>query len=113
MRILSAFSIATVLIAFHTMPVTFAKSISYKGVCAITAGTNGGQKFATLKCYKKSEPGNYKIRSTIWERDDKKAYRKRARFSGRKFNCTLTKGGTSTSGTRLIVSTRFKISDCR
>ena len=84
-----------------------------EGICAITAGMNGGQKFATLKCAKSSSPGHYLIRSTVWERDDKEAYLEMAKFSGRSFACTLTKGRTKRSFARRTITTHYEISECR
>lgn len=70
-----------------------AEAISFKGVCTITAGTIGGKKFATLKCYKKKEPGHYNIRSTVWEKDKKDDYRALIKHVGRRFTCTFTENG--------------------
>ena len=92
----------------HTTPVLAQTS---QGVCAVTAGTVGIQKFATLKCYRAEDPGNFVIRSTRWERDGKKEYRDLARWSGRRFKCTLTKGGRSTSGDTIF--THYDIKNCK
>lgn len=83
---------------------------SFKAVCTVTAGSVSRNKFATLKCYKDSEPGHYRIRSTKWERDGKKAYRDLVRLSGRRFTCTMTSSGSSISGDTLL--TNYKISNC-
>lgn len=82
------------------------------GICAVTAGTNGGYKFATLKCAKKSSPNNFVIRSTVWERKDKKGYRNLAGAAGRSFNCTLNRGGGSVLGPTTHTIT-YKISNCK
>ncbi|MCC0033636.1 MAG: hypothetical protein H6887_00055 [Hoeflea sp.] len=74
-------------------PVATAEIISFKGVCTITAGAISGKKYATLKCYKKSEPGHYNIRTTIWEKDKKDEYRALVRHAGRRFTCTFTENG--------------------
>lgn len=71
----------------------YAEAISFKGVCTITAGAMSGKKFATLKCYKKSEPGHYNIRSTVWEKDKKDEYRTLIKHVGRRFTCTFTEDG--------------------
>lgn len=70
-----------------------AEAISFKGVCTITAGAISGKKFATLKCYKKTEPGHYNIRTTVWEKDKKDDYRNLIKHAGRRFTCTFTENG--------------------
>ncbi|SOE17255.1 hypothetical protein SAMN05877838_2152 [Hoeflea halophila] len=72
---------------------SFSKTISFKGVCSITAGTISGKKYATLKCYKADEPGHYNIRATKWEWKDKEEYHDMARHAGRTFTCTFTRNG--------------------
>ena len=84
---------------------------SSQGVCAVTAGTVGVQKYATLKCYRAEDPGNFVIRSTRWERDGTKEYRELARLSGRRFRCTLTRGRRSTSGDSIL--THYDIKNCK
>jgi hypothetical protein len=84
---------------------------SYNAVCSAVAGASGGKRYATVKCYKESEPGNYSIRSTVWERDDAKTYRDMARFSGARFTCTMT-----VTGSKLVDDQGYenlKVSDCR
>jgi hypothetical protein len=84
---------------------------SYNAVCSAVAGASGGRRYATVKCYKESEPGNYSIRSTVWERDDAQAYRDMARFSGARFTCTM-----SVTGSKLVddqVYENLKVSNCR
>jgi hypothetical protein len=88
-----------------------ARAQAKQGVCAVAAGTVGTQKYVTLKCHRADDPGNFVIRSTRWERDGKKEYRELARLSGRRFKCTLTKGGRSTSGDTLL--THYNITNCR
>ncbi|GIL02399.1 MAG: hypothetical protein BroJett030_22980 [Alphaproteobacteria bacterium] len=102
-----AFAICTG-IGFPATPV-FAES--FKGVCTITAGAVSGKRYATLKCYKSTDPGNYTIRSTQWERDDAKAYRDMARFSGRRFTCTFSRSGSGTRDDQVVVN--YKMSGCR
>jgi len=84
-----------------------------KANCAISAGTNGGHKFATLRCAKRSSPANYVIRRTEWESKNKKAYRELARMAGQRFTCTLTKGLTRRSSARRTITTHYDLSDCR
>lgn len=84
---------------------------SFKGVCTVAAGAISAQRFATLKCYKASEPGDYRIRSTVWERDGKEEYSKLARHSGRRFTCTFTQSGSSLKADQGY--THYKMSDCR
>ena len=81
------------------------------GTCTVAAGTNGGQKFATLKCAKTSSPNNYFIRSTVWEREDKTRYQELASFAGRSFTCTLTRSGSKKSARLRTI--RYKVSNCR
>lgn len=86
---------AVVFVISGPMAVPVAQAESFTGICVVNAGTVGSQKYATLKCYKQSEPGNYTIRSTIWERDNSKAYLERARLSRRRYTCTFTRSGSS------------------
>ena len=81
-----------------------------KGICEITAAVHGGKKFVTLKCAKASDPGDFKIRSTVWEKDDRAAYGKMARFAGRRFACDLTRGGTTRDTN--IETTHYELSKC-
>ena len=82
----------------------------FKGICAVTAGTTGGIRYATLKCAKASSPKRFVIRSTIWENKDEKAYRQLAKAAGRRFNCTLTQTGTTRD--RRTIMTHYKITNC-
>jgi hypothetical protein len=84
---------------------------SFTGVCTVAAGAVSGRRFVTLKCYKSTDPGNYSIRSTRWERDDAKAYGDLARLSGRRFTCTFTRSGSGTSDDAAI--TNYKMSGCK
>lgn len=102
---------ACFLLISATVMVSNVGAESIQGVCAVTAGTVSGNKYATLKCYRADDPGNYTIRSTRWERDGKKEYRDLARFSGRRFKCKMSKGGNSLSGDAIF--TNYQISDCR
>ena len=88
-----------------------AKSGVKKGVCAIVAGATSHSKYATVKCYLNNNPGNYVIRNTVFERDDKKKYRDIARFAGQKMKCDFTKTGTKRGGGILI--THYELSNCR
>lgn len=88
-----------------------ASAETMKGVCAVSASVHGGKKFATLKCYKASQPGDYKIRSTVWEKDDREGFRKLSRFAGRRFSCNLTNTGT-TRDTNIEYS-HYKLENCR
>ena len=102
---------ALALVTLISLPVSTPASAAEQAICAVTAGTNGGHKFATLKCAKKSSPNNFVIRSTVWERKDKKGYRNLARSAGRRFNCSISKQRTST-GSR-VQTTYYKINSCR
>ncbi|MCR9236815.1 MAG: hypothetical protein NXI17_09110 [Alphaproteobacteria bacterium] len=90
--------------------VATAQQSSFQAKCAVTSGTNGGQKYATLKCHKVSEPGNYKIRTTVWESKDKAGYKDLARMSGRRFTCTMVWGGANSS--RETIHTTYDITGC-
>jgi len=86
-------ALAAVFVSLFSGQAVLADPISFKGGCAITAGAISGKKFVTLKCYKKSEPGNYYIRNTQWEHKNKEEYRQLARHAGRRFTCTFTQNG--------------------
>jgi hypothetical protein len=88
-----------------------ANAITIKGVCMITASVHGGKKFATLKCSKASEPGDYMIRSTVWDAQDHAGYARMTRFAGRKFSCDLTLTGT-TRGIG-VETTHYKLEKCK
>lgn len=82
-----------------------------KGTCTMAASAISGKKFVTLKCSKATEPGDYIIRSTVWEKDDRKQYGRMARFSGRRFSCDLVDTGRTRDGGMEI--THYQIKDCR
>lgn len=82
-----------------------------KGRCAVAASVHGGKKFVVLKCDRASHPGDYIIRSTVWEKDDRAGYNKLARFSGRRFTCDITFENTSRSGG--MEFTHYNIGKCR
>jgi hypothetical protein len=82
-----------------------------KGHCMVVASVHSGKKFALAKCDRASAPGDYIIRSQVWEKDDKKAYNNMARLSGRRFTCDITYETTSRSG--MVESTRYKVTNCR
>lgn len=88
-----------------------ASAVAEQGTCSVTAGTNAGHKYATLKCAKASSPNNFIIRSTAWEREDKKRYRELVPLAGHSFSCTLKRGGQKRRGRKVIIS--FDISNCR
>ena len=83
-----------------------------KVVCTVTAGAISGKRFATTKCYDVRRPGDYVIRSTRWERDDKKAYARLARLSGRRFTCDVgpTKSKSISGDT---ITSHFGLKNCR
>ena len=89
-----ALATTAVALAFSA-PAAIAKPISFKGVCNFTAGKISGKNFVTLKCYKKSEPGNYSIRATKWESRHKDVYRAWMKHAGRRYTCTFTQNGYS------------------
>jgi hypothetical protein len=81
------------------------------GDCEVTSGSEGGFRYVTLKCAFRREPGEYKVRNTIWERDKPGNYQDLMRLSGRKFFCDLKEGGT-TYGT-MVANTEVKVSNCQ
>ena len=82
-----------------------------KGVCVFVSGTIGKGKYATIKCYKESSPGNYVIRKTVYERDDREAYRDLAKLAGLKLRCDLVKTGTYYRDDYLI--TNYSVKNCK
>lgn len=84
----------------------------FDGICRITSGTNGGQKYVTLKCHKVGEPGNYRVRSTFWERKNKRAYNNLIRSSGRSMKCRLVREGGDRT-TRTAIKRTYDLRDCR
>ena len=88
-----------------------AQSKSERGVCQVSTGVHGGQKFASSKCYLDSDPGNFKIRQQIWEKDDPERYRDLARYSGGRYACTLRRGGWKQTQTDAVLI-GYAISDC-
>lgn len=92
-------------------PFQVAQADTQKGRCTVVAQVHGGKKFALLKCDRASHPGDYIIRSQVWERDDKARYNRLARFSGRRFTCDITFESTSRSGGMEL--SHFNIGKCR
>jgi hypothetical protein len=88
-----------------------ASATTMKGHCSITASVHGGKKFAALKCDKEDRPGDFVIRSTVWEKDDPKAYGQMVRFAGRQFTCELSRGST-TRGVG-VETTHYHMGKCR
>ncbi|WP_421725540.1 hypothetical protein [Bauldia sp.] len=82
-----------------------------QGICKVTAGTSSGHKYAAMKCAKKSNPDNFFISSSVWERKNKKAYANLARLAGRSFTCTLKRVGTVTRPSVRTIT--YDISNCR
>ena len=73
-------------------------SASHNGACSAFAGSTGGYKYAGIKCYLDSAPGDFVIRHSIWERDNAEEYRKLLRLPKRLIRCTLTKGQATSEG---------------
>lgn len=92
-------------------PLQIAHADTQKGRCTVVAQVHGGKKFALLKCDRASHPGDYIIRSQVWEKDDKAGYNRLARFSGRRFTCDITFENTSRSGAMEL--THYNIGKCR
>lgn len=88
-----------------------AQADTQKGRCSVAASVHGGKKFVVLKCDRERHPGDYIIRSMIWEKNDRAAYNRVARFSGRRFTCDITFTDTSRSGD--MEYTHYKLGKCR
>lgn len=88
-----------------------AQADTQKGRCAVVASVHGGKKYVVLKCDRASSPGNFIIRSTVFEKSDRAYYNKLARLSGRRFTCDITYGNT-TRGIGVETS-HYKLSKCR
>ena len=82
-----------------------------KGRCVVTATVHGGKKFALLKCDRADFPGDFIIRSQVWESKDRAAYNKLARFAGRRFTCDITYDTTTRSG--MVETSRYNLKNCR
>jgi hypothetical protein len=82
-----------------------------KGRCTVTASVHGGKKFAVLKCDRASHPGDFIIRSMVWEKEDRAGYNRLARFSGRRFTCDITFDHMSRGGG--YEWTNYKLGKCR
>ena len=82
-----------------------------KGRCSVVASVHGGKKFAVLKCDRASHPGDFIIRSMIWEKDDRVGYNKLARFSGHRFTCDITFDHMSRDGGSEW--TNYRLGKCR
>ena len=81
-----------------------------KTTCVISASVHGGKKFATMKCSKAISTTGGDVRSTVWEKDDKKAYDKLARLAGRRFTCDMALDNTVRSGN--VETTNYKLANC-
>ena len=88
-----------------------AQADTQKGRCSVVASVHGGKKFVVLKCDRASHPGDYIIRSQVWEKDDRASYNKLARLSGRRFTCDITFTNMSRSGG--MEWTNYNIGKCR
>lgn len=88
-----------------------AQADTQKGRCTVVASAHGGKKFVVLKCDRASHPGDYIIRSQVWEKDNRASYNKLARFSGRRFTCDITFTNTTRSGG--MERTNYNIGKCR
>ena len=81
-----------------------------EGICKGFAGDSGGLKYAGVKCALKSNPGNYVIRNTVWEKKDPEVYKAYLPVANRTFTCELTQSGGSTNTTYEII--RYTLSNC-
>lgn len=88
-----------------------AQADTQKGRCTVAASVHGGKKFAVLKCDRASSPGDFIIRSTVFEKNDRAGYNKLARFSGHRFTCDITYDNT-TRGIG-VETAHYKLSKCR
>lgn len=99
------------IVASLLVSVTAAHADTQKGRCVVTAQVHGGKKFATVKCDRASAPGDYIIRSQVWEKDDKKAYANMARFAGRRFTCDISFKNKSRDGG--MEWSHYKVENCK
>lgn len=89
-------------------PVALSDERIEAGVCEFSVAATAHNRHAIIKCYRKSSPGNYLIRSTAVEADDPEGFRSRAQFAGRRLNCELVRRGRSADG-----SINYTIRNCR
>jgi hypothetical protein len=90
--------------------VTPSKAERMQAVCSVSASVHSGKKYVVAKCYKTTDPGDYTIRQMVWEKADRAAYAKMARFAGRQFTCNMTdKGDTRDGGMQF---THYKMEKC-
>ena len=104
------FLFSTAIIAGFVVLDGAAQADTQKGRCAVAASTHGAKKFVVLKCDRASSPGNFVIRSTVFEKDDRAHYNKLARLSGRRFTCDIT-FGNRTRGIGVETS-HYKVTKC-
>lgn len=104
--VLSAF-----LVSGFTMAVTASQAASMKTTCVVSASSHGGKRFATMKCSKKISFDGSAVRSTVWEKDDKKAYNNLARLAGRRFTCDMSLGSTTRDTN--IETTHYNLTNCK
>ena len=90
-------------------PTAFA-STKQNGSCVGFAGASSGHKYAGIKCYLDSEPGDWVINTSILERNDAKGYQNLLRVPKRPFRCTLTKASvTIVNG---VETTLYDLANC-
>lgn len=107
MRPASLILVASLAAASFVPPVSAIAASKHNGACVGFAGTMSGKyRYAGLKCYLDSAPGNWVIRSSVKEKDDPKAYKDLLRIPKRPVRCTLTRGATD--GADIL----YKISNC-
>lgn len=82
-----------------------------KTTCTVSASVHGGKKFATLKCSKSITPDGSDVRSTVWEKDNKKAYNNLARLAGRRFTCDMSLGNTVRDSN--VETTNYNLANCK
>ena len=99
-------AIVAAIFTFYLVPAAVAEP----AICRVSVETSGNFKAATLMCAFKSDPRNFRIRSTIWDSEDPDGYRKRARLAGQSANCEMTETGKTSAGS--METTHYKISDC-
>ena len=93
------------------VPTLAASKAKHNGACVGFAGVMAGKyRYAGIKCYLDSSPGNWVIRSSVKERDDPKAYKKLVRIPKHPKRCTLVKGKTKRFGG--VNKTFYKIKNC-
>lgn len=83
----------------------------HDGACVGFAGSTGGQNYAGLKCKVDEMPGDWVIRHTVKERDNREEYRQLLKLPKRPIPCTLKK--VSELAYNGVNNVMWEITSCR